>query len=100
MSEGLGISGAKSWLNISAATVLDGTTASSYVSRRISRVNVLTAGTTLGSINDCLSIAGASASNLVASIPNVVGPLLLDFPCFLGIVVTPGTGQVVSVSYD
>lgn len=67
---------------------------------RLVRVNVLVAGSTAGSINDAASAASAAASNLVFSIPNTVGSYLVDFPIFKGIVVTPGTGQTVAVSYD
>ena len=100
MSEGLGPVGTKSALNISAATVLDDTTVSSYAARRVSHVHVLTAGSTAGSVNDCLTVAAAAAANQVFVIPNTVGAYLVDFPMLQGIVIVPGTGQVVSVSYD
>ena len=100
MSEGLGLAGAKSSLNIGSATVIDDTTVSSYTSRRVSRVHVLVAGTTQGSVNDCLTIAAVAPANQVFAIPNAAGAYLIDFPMLSGIVVSPGAGQVVAVSYD
>lgn len=100
MSENLGTGGSKSALNLTAATLVSATNSNSYAPRRVSRINVLVAGTAPGSVNDSATIAGASASNQVFSIPNVVGSYLLDFPMLAGIVVTPGTGQTVCVSYD
>jgi hypothetical protein len=100
MSEGLGISGAKSMLNIAAATLVTSATVSSYSQRRLARVSVLVAGSTAGSVNDALSIATAAAANQVFVIPNTVGVYAIDFPILSGIVVTPGTGQTVAVSYD
>ena len=41
----------------------------------------------------------AAAANKIASIPNTVGVITLDWPCAVGIVVTPGSGQVLAVSY-
>ena len=67
---------------------------------RVLRVNVVVAGSTVGSVNDCATVAAAAAGNLVAAIPNVVGPILIDMPLLVGLVVIPGTGQTVSVTYD
>jgi len=100
MAEGLGLSGSKSLLNITAATVIDDTTVSSYAPRRIGHVHVLVAGSTTGTVNDCLTTAAAAAANLIFTIPNTVGVYVVDFPCLQGIVIVPGTGQTVAVSYD
>ena len=100
MSEGLGPVGTKSSLNITSAILLDATGISEYTPRRVSHVHVLVAGSTPGSVNDANSIANAATANLVYSIPNVVGIYLVDFPMMNGIVVTPGTGQTLAVSYD
>ena len=64
----------------------------------ISSINVLVAGSA-GSINDCASTATATTANEVAVIPAAVGPVQLGFPCFTGITITVGSGQVVSVCY-
>ena len=100
MSEGLGLSGTKSLLNVTAPTLVSATTGSSYAARRIGRVHVLVAGTIAGSVNDAASVALASAANQVFVVPNSVGSYLIDFPMVAGIVVTPGTGQTLAVSYD
>jgi hypothetical protein len=100
MSEGLGPVGSKSALNLTAATLLDTTGVSSYAPRRVSHVHVLVAGSAPGSVNDSATIAGASAANQVFAIPIVTGVYIIDFPMINGIVVTPGTGQTVAVSYD
>lgn len=100
MSEGLGPVGTKSALALTAPALLDTTGVSSYSARRVSHVHVLVAGTAPGSVNDSQSLAGVSAANQLFVIPNFLGIYIIDFPCFAGIVVTPGTGQTISVSYD
>jgi hypothetical protein len=95
---GSSITGAKSTLNVSAATLI--TTAANPVGSRIARVSVTTAGSGAGSLYDSATVAGAAAANLIATIPNAVGVITIDFPVTAGIVVVPGAGQVVSVSYD
>jgi hypothetical protein len=100
MSEGLGPVGTKNSLNITSAQLLDTTGPSSYSTRRVSHVHVLVAGSTPGSVNDAATVAAAGTANLVFAIPNTVGIYVVDFPCMQGIVVTPGTGQTVAVSYD
>jgi hypothetical protein len=93
--------GKASALNISAPTQVSVVSKDQAIGQsRIVRVNVVVAGTTAGSVNDSATVAGAVAANEIESIPSVVGPILLDFPIFAGIVIIPGTGQVVSVSYD
>ena len=100
MSEGLGLSGTKSLLNITTPTLVSSINTASYAARRIGRVQVLVAGTVAGSVNDAATVASAAAANQVFIIPNVVGTYLIDFPCLAGIVVTPGTGQTLAASYD
>ena len=62
-------------------------------------VNVLVTGSTVGQAFDAASTATANTSNQIAVLPNAVGVTKLTFPCLTGIVVEPGAGQVVSVSY-
>ncbi len=85
--------GIYSSLNITAATVIKATKG------RIAKVIVLVAGSTAGSVNDSATIGGVAASNLVSTIPAAVASISLDFPCANGIVVTPGTGQTLAVSF-
>jgi len=81
-------------LNITAAAVVKATPGTIY------NVSVTTAGSAPGAVHDVATVGAAAAANLVASIPNTVGNYSLIFPCATGIVVTPGTGQVLSVSYN
>lgn len=67
---------------------------------RVVRVNVTTAGSAAGSLNDAATTGAAGATNLIFSIPNTVGTYYLDWPAASGIVVTPGTGQIMSISYQ
>ena len=81
-------------LNISAATVIKATPG------RIVKVQVLVAGTTVGTINDLAVLTGAALANQVGVIPNTVGPFDISMPCSTGILIVPGTGQTVAVSYN
>lgn len=81
-------------LNITAATVVKATPG------RIVKVQVLVAGTTVGTINDLAVATGAAVANQVATIPNTVGPFDISMVCTTGILVVPGTGQTVAVSYN
>lgn len=85
--------GSSSALNLTAATLVKAGAG------RLIRISVTVAGTAAGSANDAATTAGAAATNQLASIPNAVGVIYLDFPVTNGIVVTPGTGQSLSVSY-
>lgn len=86
--------GAKNSYNVSAATVLK------TAPGRVYTVNVVTAGSTVGSLNDSATLGGVAAANLMAHIPNTVGTYSLQFPYFTGLVVTPGTGQVLSINWS
>lgn len=86
--------GLHSLLNITAATVVKSTSSSQVV------LSVTTAGSTTGLINDTNTVASVAASNLVFSIPEAVGVYVLNWPFAVGVTITPGTGQVLSVSYS
>lgn len=85
--------GTSSKLNIAVATVL------AVGAKRIARVSVLVAGSAPGTVNDAATTGSTAAANAVFIIPNTVGIYDVDWPVFAGIVVTPGTGQTVSVSF-
>jgi hypothetical protein len=93
-------SGRLTALNISAAAVVK--TGPS----RVARVSVVTAGSAAGGVYDCNvtttteGFVEPAAGNKIATIPNAVGVYVLDWPCSLGIVVVPGSEQVLSVSYS
>jgi hypothetical protein len=86
--------GQKTFLNVTTKTLVKATAG------RIAKINVVVAGgTNTGAIYDRASTTGTGATNLVAVIPDAVGSYIIDFPCANGIVVDPGTGNTVSVSY-
>ncbi len=86
--------GNNSVLNITAATVVKASPGTIW------NVNVTVAGTTVGGVYDFAAATGEASANLVAAIPDVVGSVDLVFPCKTGILIVPGTGQVVSVSFS
>lgn len=93
--------GRNSALNIAGAKVVATVPAGFALGQcRLVRVQVLVAGTTPGAAYDAATVAGAVAAVQVAAWPNTVGTYLIDMPCLAGIVVVPGTGQTVAVSYD
>ena len=81
-------------LNITAATLIKATPGT------IIAISVVVAGSAAGSVNDCATTGTVAAGNKVYSIPNTAGIYNLYFPCLVGIVVTPGTGQTLAVSYQ
>ena len=85
--------GNASVLNVTAPTVIKALPGTLWT------VSVTTAGTTAGSVHDCSTVAAAAVANLTYAIPDVAGIYELNFPHFAGIVVTPGTGQVLSVAF-
>jgi len=87
-------SGEQSKLNISAATVVK------VGPGRVVRVSVVTNGSAAGTINDCATTGAAATANAVFTVPNAAGTHLLDFPVNDGIVVAPGTGQVLAVTFS
>ena len=63
-------------------------------------VAVVVAGSTTGTVNDVATTGGAAAANQFGTIPNTVGTYTFNWPCGTGIVVVPGTGQTLAVSYS
>ena len=66
---------------------------------RCACVIVQVAGSAPGAMNDCATTGAVAAANQFFVIPNTIGIYELDWPCANGIVVTPGTGQTVAISY-
>jgi hypothetical protein len=65
---------------------------------RLVTVSVTTAGSTTGTIYD---VNGLTSNNLpLYTIPMAVGTYQVGLPCNFGLLVTPGTGMVVTVSYS
>jgi len=101
----LAVQGSKIYKNITAATLVQ------KGAGRIASVVVVVAGSTSGAIYDAISTAAAAASNQIWTIPpgatgtasgdrNTGMPVVLNLPVSDGIVVTPGTGMTVVVSYS
>lgn len=92
-------SGSVGKYNVTAATVIKATPG------RLVRISVSTAPTagTL-SANDCATTGAAAVANQIVSIAfgsvTAGQQIYMDWPCATGIVVNPGTGGVVSVSFD
>lgn len=87
-----GVQGRKTALEISSATVIH--TGQAW----IARVSVLVGGAA-GTIYDANTIATATTGQRVAIIPTTVGIHEIFMPVTRGIVVVPGAGQIVSVSF-
>jgi hypothetical protein len=66
---------------------------------RIAKISVLVAGTA-GAAYDAKTVASAAVTNQLAVIPNVVGVYQVDMPVFNGLVIEPGAGQTVAISYS
>ena len=79
--------------NITAATVIK------PVGGRIAKVSVIVAGSTVGAVHNCATTGAAAAANQVGAIAEAVGTYDIGMPCPAGIVVVPGTGQTLAVSF-
>ena len=88
----LNIQGAQDAVNISSATLVKSGAG------RVAVVSVTTAGSTTGSIYDTNS--SSSTTGKIYVIPNTVGVTIVNMPVSFGIVVAPGSSQVVSISYS
>jgi len=85
--------GTKTFLNITATTLVKATAG------RIAKVSVIVAGSGAGSVYDAASLGAAGAANEIAVIPATAGIYNIDFHCANGIVLSPGTGQTLAISY-
>jgi len=81
-------------LNITAATVIKASAGT------IGSISVLVAGSAPGAVHDCATTGAAAAGNKVAVIADAVGVTALNWPATAGIVVVPGTGQTIAVSFS
>lgn len=66
-------------------------------------LTVITAGSGAGGFYDCATnnpvAPPAAGSNQIWGIPNTVGIYVLDWPCQQGILVVPGSGQVLAAKW-
>ena len=93
--------GAQTYLNIQGAQNLAAISTTTLVRAgggRIAQISVTTAGSTTGLVYD--TNLASSTSNPIYVIPEAVGLYLVNLPVNFGIVVAPGTSQVLTISYS
>jgi hypothetical protein len=90
----LQIAGQKNATGLTAQTVVSANPG------RVATIAVIVAGSAVGSVYDASTTATATSSRLLAAIPNTVGIIVVNMPVVYGIVVTPGTGMTIAVSYS
>lgn len=66
---------------------------------RLVSASVTVGGSANGTINNSATVGGAGAGNVLASIPDVIGIYPLGQQFTYGLVVTPGSGQSLNVTY-
>ena len=88
----LAVNGSRISSDLTAATLLK------TGSGRVAVVSVIVAGSAAGKIYDANS--ASLTSGPIYEIPTTVGVTFVNLPVVNGIVVAPGTGQTVSVSYS
>jgi hypothetical protein len=77
-------------------------TASTFVlagKGRLLRFSVLVAGTTVGFVYNSATPTGGAASNALVACPNTIGVYEAGVVFDSGLVIAPGTGQSVSITY-
>lgn len=92
---------AQVYLNVQGgrnATALTAATLVKAGAGRLATVTVTDAGSGDGAIYDANNVT--AVTGLFYVIPMTVGVFVVNFPVSFGIVVAPGTGQTVSVSYS
>ena len=73
-----------------------------FGSCRLTAIDIIVAGSADGTVNDCATTGAAAIGNQVAVASHVqgVGTYLQNKPIFTGLVVIPGTGQTLTVTYE
>ena len=92
---------AQSYVNVAGANNSPAITAATLVktgSGRVVQVSVLVAGSATGSVYDA-SVSSATTGKLYV-IPQTVGVVSVNIPVQYGIVVAPGSGQTITISYS
>ena len=91
----------QAYLNVNGSRVSSGVSVATVASAspgRLAVVSVTAAGTGAGAIYD--ANATGVTTNPLYTIPMAVGVVFVNLPVINGIVIAPGTGQVVTVSYS
>lgn len=87
--------GTATTLNVTTATVIKSSPG------RLFTVSVLVAGSAAGAVYDSTSTSGNTAANQIGVIPDAAGVVNFNaMPTANGIVVAPGTGQTLAVSWS
>lgn len=92
---------AQTYLSVQGAKVVQAISVPTVVSTspgRAARASVTVAGSTPGLVYD--SAALTMLSRPIYSIPNTLGDEEINLPVAYGVVVVPGAGQTVTVSYS
>ncbi len=90
-----------SYLGVAGTTTVNTINAATLVrtgAGRLCRVSITTAGSTNGTIYD--STSTGAPTHPIWAIPATLGLVDVSIPVTTGIVVVPGTGQVVTVTYS
>lgn len=88
----LNVQGAQGYPHITSSTLVKNTAG------RVAVVSVTTAGSTTGTIYD--SNSTSITTTPIYIIPTTVGVYVVNIPVNNGVLVVPGTSQVVTVSYS
>lgn len=87
--------GTATTLDITAATVIKSSPG------RVFTISVVVAGSAAGAVYDATSTSGNTAANQIGVVPNTAGIINFNaMPTAAGIVVAPGTGQTLAVSWS
>lgn len=89
----------ESFVGNSSTVGLSGDTLVLTGAGRLVSVSVITAAAG-GKIYDINSVSGAADANAIFAVPNATGVTAVNFPFFNGIVIKPGAGSVISISYS
>lgn len=69
-------------------------------SGRLVNMVVSVAGSATGTIHDASSVANATNDNIITIIPMATGIGQINVPFTDGLVIKPGTGQTLSITYS
>lgn len=67
---------------------------------RLINISVTVAGTTVGAVHNATTVAGATATNMLAAVTNTVGVYPMNLLFTNGLVIIVGTGQELNVTYS
>ena len=61
---------------------------------------VVVAGSTAGTISNASAVSGVTAANTLVTVPNTIGVYQCGLAYGIGLVVVPGAGQSINVTYS